>query len=188
MWKRSDEQPGDSNASAASPQSQSQYSAQSAAAPIKDRAIIGTSISFKGDITGGEDLLVQGTIEGKVDLGECNITIGQSGRVKADLYAKIISVEGEVHGNLFGEEKITIRKSGKVKGNLVAPRVSLEDGSTFKGSIDMDYVDRGKASQPAKTVSAQAAPEKQKTVSPTASSGKSRLEFSASQAVAAKGK
>lgn len=105
---------------------------------VRERALIGPSIQLKGDICGDEDLLVQGKVEGKIDLRNHNVTIGQQGKVNADIYAKVISVEGEVRGNLFGEEKIIIRKTGQVKGNLVAPRVGLEDGSNFKGSIDMD--------------------------------------------------
>ncbi len=105
---------------------------------LKDRAIIGGSIAIKGELTGEEDLLIHGRVEGKINLKQHNVTIGEQGKVKADVYGKIISVEGELQGNLFGEEKIIIRQSGIVSGNLTAPRVNLEDGSKFKGSIDMD--------------------------------------------------
>ena len=105
---------------------------------LKERATIGASIFVKGDLTGEEDLVVQGRVEGTIRLSQNNVTVGARGRVKADVRARIISVEGQVEGNLYGEEKIVIRKSGRVKGNLVAPRVSLEEGSTFKGSIDME--------------------------------------------------
>lgn len=105
---------------------------------LKERATIGASIFVKGDLTGEEDLVVQGRVEGTIKLAQNNVTVGGTGRVKADVRARIISVEGEVEGNLYGQEKIIIRKSGRVKGNLVAPRVSLEEGSTFKGSIDME--------------------------------------------------
>ena len=81
-------------------------------------------------------------MEGTVRLDGNNLTVGSQGRVKADIHAKVISVEGEVRGNLFGQEKIIIRKTGNVKGNLVSPRVSLEEGATFKGSIDMGSQDQ----------------------------------------------
>jgi cytoskeletal protein CcmA (bactofilin family) len=100
--------------------------------------MIGASISIKGELTGEEDLVIQGRFEGRVDLRQNNVTVGKSGHVKADIHGKIISVEGEVEGNLFGEEQIVIRRSGSVWGNITAARVSLEDGSKFKGSIDMD--------------------------------------------------
>jgi cytoskeletal protein CcmA (bactofilin family) len=103
-----------------------------------ERATIGPSITIHGDVTGEEDLLIQGRIEGKVDLKQNNVTIGTNGQVKADIYARTVTVEGAVEGSLFGDEQIVVRKSGQVRGDIVAPRVSLEDGATFKGSIDMD--------------------------------------------------
>jgi cytoskeletal protein CcmA (bactofilin family) len=105
---------------------------------LRERAIIGSSILIKGEISGEEDLVIQGQVEGRVELRQHNVTVGKNGRVKADIWGKIISVEGEVFGNIFGEEKIVIRSSGALHGNITAPRVTLEDGSKFKGSIDMD--------------------------------------------------
>jgi len=107
------------------------------AAPAKERAVIGASIEIKGDLHGGEDLYIEGRVEGKVDLKRHNVSIGKNGRVLADLYGRVITVEGEVQGNLYGEEQIVLRQSSTVRGNLTAPRVSLEDGANFKGSIDM---------------------------------------------------
>ncbi len=104
----------------------------------KERAAIGSSISIIGDLSGDEDLVIYGRVDGKVDLAQHSVTIGKAGRVKADVFGKTISVEGEVHGNLFAGEQIAVRKSGSVYGNLTAPRVTLEDGCKFKGSIDMD--------------------------------------------------
>jgi cytoskeletal protein CcmA (bactofilin family) len=105
--------------------------------PPKDRALIGPSIEIKGNLSGGEDLLVEGRVEGKIELAQHSITIGTSGRIKADIQGRSIIVMGEVEGNLYGSEQIILRQSSKVRGNLVAPRVSLEDGSNFKGGIDM---------------------------------------------------
>jgi len=106
--------------------------------PVTEQAVIGTSLVLKGDVTGENDLLIQGQVEGKVVLKKNSVTIGRNGRVKADIYGKVIRVEGRVQGNLFGDDKIIINKSGDVRGNLSAPRVSLEDGARFKGSIDME--------------------------------------------------
>lgn len=103
-----------------------------------ESATIGSSIRIKGDLSGDEDLLIQGQIQGKIKLQSHNVTVGSSGRVKADIHGRTIRVEGEVEGNLFGQEEIVIRASGRVQGNLQAPRVTLENGSTFKGSIDME--------------------------------------------------
>jgi len=99
--------------------------------------MIGPTITIKGDLSGEEDLLIEGRVEGKIDLPRHSVTVGKSGRIKADVFGKMITVEGEVEGNLFGEEQLVLRQSSTVRGNITAPRVSLEDGANFKGSIDM---------------------------------------------------
>lgn len=99
---------------------------------------IGPSITIKGDVIGGEDLLIEGQIEGQVTVEEHNVTVGRRGRLKADIRGKSIRVEGEVHGDLLGTEEVVIRQTGRVEGNLKAPRVTLENGARFRGSIDMD--------------------------------------------------
>ena len=104
--------------------------------PLKEQAVIGPSISIKGELSGEEDLMIQGRVEGKIDLKKNNVTVGRNGHIKGDIYGKVISIEGEVQGNLFGEEIIVIRESGVVRGNMRTPRFSLEDGAKFKGSID----------------------------------------------------
>lgn len=101
-------------------------------------AIIGSKIRIKGELIGEEDLLIQGHVEGTIDLKDNILTIGKEGVLKANASAKIITIEGDVEGDLFGQERIVIRESSNVRGNLVADRVSLEDGAKFRGSIDMD--------------------------------------------------
>jgi cytoskeletal protein CcmA (bactofilin family) len=103
-----------------------------------ERAIIGPSITIKGDVTGDEDLVIQGRVEGKVDLAQHNVTVGANGRIRANIFGRSVTVEGEVEGDLHADEHIAIRKSGKVHGNVSAPRVTIEDGAMFKGSIDME--------------------------------------------------
>ena len=103
-----------------------------------ENTIIGTSISVKGELTGEEDLTVQGQVEGQIDLKKSHVTIGRTGCIKADVYGKIITIEEEVQGNLFGEEKIVLRQSAVVRGDMRAPRINLEEGTKFKGNIDMD--------------------------------------------------
>lgn len=101
-------------------------------------AVIGPKITFKGELSGEEDLLIQGRIEGTVDLKGNHLTVGEQGVVKANMMAKTITIEGTVEGDLIGQERIEIKSSSNVKGNLVAARVTLEDGAKFRGSIDMD--------------------------------------------------
>jgi cytoskeletal protein CcmA (bactofilin family) len=100
--------------------------------------MIGPGIHIKGTVTGDEDLIIQGRVEGTIDLGGHEVFIGQSGRVVADIKAKRIEIEGEVTGDVNGVEKVVIAHSGKLWGNIVAPRVTLEDGAVFKGVIDME--------------------------------------------------
>jgi cytoskeletal protein CcmA (bactofilin family) len=101
-------------------------------------ASIGPSITVKGDISGNEDLVIQGRVEGSVNLVQNNVTIGSNGRVKADVNGRTVIVEGEVKGDLNAEEQIILRHTARVEGGLVAPRVALEDGAVFRGSIEMD--------------------------------------------------
>jgi cytoskeletal protein CcmA (bactofilin family) len=131
MWKKTD---------ASSPTVEQPIAPQPPAPQqvVRESGVIGPSITIKGDISGDGDLVIQGRVEGRVELRRNNITIGKNGAVKADIYGKVISIEGEVQGNVYGEEKIIIRSSGVLRGNIVAPRVNLEEGSKFKGSIDMD--------------------------------------------------
>ncbi len=135
IWKKSDADiPSAQTPKPPSPQPQPP---RSQPLPSKERALIGPSIEIKGNLSGDEDLLVEGRVEGKIELAQHSVTIGTSGRIKADIRGRNIVVLGEVEGNLYGSEQITLRQSSTVRGNLVAPRVSLEDGSNFKGSIDM---------------------------------------------------
>ncbi len=130
MWKKSEEE--------------SPYKApepQPAATPRSarsDQATIGPSIKIKGDLSGDEDLMIQGHVNGEIRLPKNQVTIGQSGRVQADVYGKSIRVEGQVKGNLYGDQDVVVRASGRVQGNIVGPRVTLENGANFKGSIDME--------------------------------------------------
>ena len=108
-------------------------------------SIIGTSIVLHGDISGDEDLVVKGKMEGTLNLPNNNIQVDPEGEVRADLKAQKISVAGKVEGNLAGSERVVIEQSGQVVGNIVAPRVVLEDGCKFKGSVEMNMESAGKA-------------------------------------------
>ncbi|MEZ5501107.1 MAG: polymer-forming cytoskeletal protein [Halioglobus sp.] len=100
--------------------------------------MIGPSIVIKGEVTGEEDLLIQGKVEGTINLNGNQVSVGESGVVNADIKAKVIKIDGKVTGDMSAHEKVVISKSGNVHGNIIAPRVTLEDGAIFKGSIDMD--------------------------------------------------
>ncbi len=131
-------------------------------------ATIGPSITIEGDVTGEEDLLIEGRVAGKVTLPKNNVTVGSQGRVRAQITASSITVEGEVEGDLVAEEEVVIRPSGTVRGNIVASRVSLESGCRFKGSIDME---RAETKESARAKRPQSVKEK----APAADSGESLL-------------
>jgi cytoskeletal protein CcmA (bactofilin family) len=117
-------------------------STQQPAAPVAGKAaVIGPGIVINGDISGTESLVIEGKVEGKINLPGHQVEVGKSGRVNADVQAKYIRVDGELKGDIDGREKVVITKSGNVRGNIKAPRVMLEDGAIFKGSIDIDPED-----------------------------------------------
>jgi cytoskeletal protein CcmA (bactofilin family) len=112
------------------------------AAPANARAsqaaVIGASIEIDGTLKGDEDLVVEGRIKGTVVLKQNTLTVGSQGRLDAEIFAHSILVDGTVHGDLYASERISIRKTARIQGNILAPRISLDDGATFRGSIDMD--------------------------------------------------
>lgn len=101
-------------------------------------AVIGATVKIKGEVHSEEDLTVEGQIEGTVVLKSNELVVGPSGRVHADVTAKAVKVEGELHGDVEASERVLITANGSMRGNIQAPRVILEDGSKFKGSIDMN--------------------------------------------------
>ncbi len=156
MFDRNKSKPAPQPAPEATPVAKPSVAPEKEPEPSRSAAMIGPSIEIKGTVTGDEDLLVQGKVEGTIDLGAHEVTVGASGQVKADIRAKIVKIDGEVSGDIAGLEKVVISKSGNVRGNIVAPRVTLEDGAIFKGSIDMDPGDVA-GSKPAKLAEKQSA-------------------------------
>jgi cytoskeletal protein CcmA (bactofilin family) len=101
-------------------------------------AMIGNGVSIAGDITADTDMKVEGLIEGRILQGSQLVEIGEQGRVIANIHAREVKIAGEVAGDIRGEEKVMITRTGRVQGNIIAPRVQLEDGSLFRGSIEMN--------------------------------------------------
>ena len=99
---------------------------------------IGKSLHVKGELSGSEDLAIEGKVEGKITLNGYSVAIGQTGEVAAEIHAKSVVVGGFVKGTIKGDEKVEVVATGNVVGDIRAPRVVLNDGSRFKGSIDMD--------------------------------------------------
>jgi len=101
-------------------------------------ARLGASLHIKGEITGNEDLQIDGSVEGLVQLEDRRLVVGASARVTADIIAREILVYGNVKGNLRARDRIEIKKDGSVVGDLTTARIMIEDGAYFKGSIEID--------------------------------------------------
>ena len=109
-------------------------------------ARLGASLHVKGEISGNEDLLIDGSVEGLVQLDERKLTVGASAKVTADIIAREVVVFGTVKGNLRAKDKIEIKKDGSVNGDLTTARIMIEDGAYFKGSIEIDKAEQKESS------------------------------------------
>jgi cytoskeletal protein CcmA (bactofilin family) len=121
-----------------------------------DRAAgwLGSSLHVKGDIIGTEDLLIDGSVEGLIQLDERKLTVGKTAKLTADINARDVVVYGYVKGNVSAKGRIEIRKDGSVIGNLTTAQIMIEDGADFKGSIE---IDRSASRQPDNNISSRAA-------------------------------
>jgi cytoskeletal protein CcmA (bactofilin family) len=104
----------------------------------RSTARLGSSLHVKGEISGNEDLLIDGTVEGLIQLDERKLTVGATAKVTADIIAREVVVYGSVKGNLRAKDRIEIKKDGSVNGDLTTARIMIEDGAYFKGSIEID--------------------------------------------------
>lgn len=102
----------------------------------KHTSVLGPTLSFKGELKAEEDLLIRGKIEGSIE-HTSNLTIGEDGKVKANIKAEFIAVEGKVEGDLTAAKSVVIKDTADIEGNIYSPTVSLHEGSTFNGKIDM---------------------------------------------------
>jgi len=113
-----------------------------AAAPIlqtlepRGSATIGKSVTIKGQIFSREDLTIDGEVDGSVELQEHRLTVGQNGKLRADVRAHDIIVLGSINGNVEATEKVDIRKEARITGDIIAARIETEDGAFLKGNVD----------------------------------------------------
>jgi cytoskeletal protein CcmA (bactofilin family) len=102
-----------------------------------DVAHIGKSVVIKGELSGSEDLHLDGEVEGSIDLKEHVLTVGPHGRVRANVHAREIIVHGKVDGNLDGTDRVELKRSAVQVGDISTQRIVIEDGAFFKGAIDI---------------------------------------------------
>jgi len=114
---------------------------------------LGSGLRVKGDISGTEDLLIDGSVEGMIQLDEGKLTVGTMANLKADINAREVVVYGHVKGNVRATRQIEIKKEGSVIGNLTTAHILIEDGANFRGTIE---IDRGAAQEADKNVSSRA--------------------------------
>jgi cytoskeletal protein CcmA (bactofilin family) len=99
-------------------------------------AWISKSILVRGDVVSTEDLMIDGQVQGTIELGDHSLTIGSGAEIVADLVAKTITISGQVKGDVVGSERVELKATGKVEGDINAPRFVMEEGATLSGKVD----------------------------------------------------
>jgi cytoskeletal protein CcmA (bactofilin family) len=100
-------------------------------------ATIGKSVVVKGELSGSEDLVVDGEVEGSISLRGQSLTVGPNGRVRANIEARNVILHGRVDGDIHASERVELRKTASLSGDIATTRISIEDGAFFKGTIDI---------------------------------------------------
>lgn len=103
----------------------------------KNVSVIGPTLVFKGELSADEDLVIEGQIEGTIAHHKKHLTIGKQGRVKADIHASSVIVEGQLVGDIHSEGVVSLSKDADVKGNIFCGRIMMQDGARYEGRIDM---------------------------------------------------
>ena len=136
-----------------------------------DIATIGKSVIVKGELSGSEDLYVDGEVEGSISLRGQSLTIGPNGRVRANIEARNVILHGRVDGNIQASDRVELRKSASLSGDISTARVAIEDGAFFKGSIDIQKAEPAPRLEP-KPAAVAPAPAVAHPVAPTVAAGK----------------
>lgn len=104
-------------------------------------AQIGKSVVIKGELSGSEDLYLDGLVEGSIALKGNSLTVGPNGQVKASIDAKGVVVQGKLEGNIQASDRVELRKSANVTGDIATQRISIEEGAFLKGKVDIHRAD-----------------------------------------------
>jgi cytoskeletal protein CcmA (bactofilin family) len=110
-------------------------------------AHIGKSVVIKGELSGSEDLYVDGNVEGKIELRNHSLTVGANGNVKADVSAKSVVIQGKLCGTVIASDRVELRKTAVVTGDVTTQRIAIEEGAFLKGKVDVEK-ESGKAAAP----------------------------------------
>lgn len=152
MWNKQSDAPAPSNAQWQPQQSPASTSAGSrpnasynaspsvSSSPSSARSLscLGASLEIKGKISGDEDLQIDGKVEGAIALNGQKLTVGRSGQLNSEIFARDVIVYGNVTGNVHASDRVEIKKDGSVTGDITTARISVEDGAYFKGRIEIE--------------------------------------------------
>ena len=138
-----------------------------------DVAHIGKSVLVKGELSGSEDLYLDGEVEGSIELRDHSLVVGPHGRVRAHINAKDVVVHGKVDGNIKGTERVELKKSAVLVGDIFTQRIVIEDGAFFKGAIDIQKETGKSAAKREAAVGTAAAATPSYSASPAATSSAS---------------
>ena len=105
--------------------------------PTEGSTVIGKSVTIRGEVTGKEDLYMDGVVEGMIALPENRLTVGPNARVLADVDAREVVIFGLVEGNLRASGRVELRESAVVKGDIFAARLSIEENANMRGRVDL---------------------------------------------------
>ena len=105
--------------------------------PAEGTTLIGKSVSIRGELTGSEDLFMDGVLEGSVTLADSRLTVGPNARIEADLQVRDLIVFGLVNGNVQATGRIELRQSAVVNGDIIASRLSIEENASIKGRVEL---------------------------------------------------
>jgi cytoskeletal protein CcmA (bactofilin family) len=175
MWKRKEDEyippaeptPGSSYPPAAPAPPRPAEPVRSEPSHSSEVATIGKSVVVKGELSGSEDLIVDGEVEGSITLRGQSLTVGPNGRVRANIEARNVIIHGRVDGNIHASDRVDLRKSATLSGDIATARISIEDGAFFKGGIDIQKPEPGLKMESKPQASAAASP----TPAPISSQG-----------------
>jgi cytoskeletal protein CcmA (bactofilin family) len=102
---------------------------------------IGKTLDIEGEISGQENISIEGQFQGNISLDQNDVFIEHNATVKAEIHAKNVQIKGQVEGNIFAAEQVHIEKNGRMNGDIFASRISIDDGAQFKGSVKIDTPD-----------------------------------------------
>ena len=108
-------------------------------------SMIGASIVIKGELSGDEDVVIEGQVEGNISLNQSVLTVGEHGKVKAKIAAKTVVVVGKVWGSIMAAEDVDLRDASLVEGDICTPRLAMAPGAHVRGRIDMPQSQSGRA-------------------------------------------